>query len=58
MMNAATISVIMMAVFGLAYAAIRWNRGEWLAGRTTLAVAIFSGMAVVFGVLVLQLIQG
>lgn len=57
-MNAATISVIMMAVFGLANAAIRWNRGEWLAGRTLLAVVIFSGMTLVFGVLVLQLIQG
>lgn len=58
MMNAATISVIMMAVFGLAYAAIRWNRGEWLAGRTALAVVIFSGMTLVFGFLFLSVIQG
>jgi len=57
-LNFAIISVILMAVFGLAYAAIRWNRGEWLAGRTALAVVIFSGMTLVFGVLVLQLIQG
>jgi hypothetical protein len=36
---------------GLAYAAIRWNQGEWLAGRTLLAVVIFSGMSLDFGVL-------
>jgi len=54
----ATISVILMAVFGLAYAAIPWNSGEWLAGRTVLAVATFAGMALVFGFLFLSVIQG
>jgi hypothetical protein len=58
MVSAGTVSVIVLTVFGLAYCAIRWNRGEWLAGRTALAVVIFSGMTLVFGVLVLQLIQG
>ena len=50
-LNFAIISVILMAVFGLAYAAIRCNQGEWLAGRTLLAVVIFSGMSLDFGVL-------
>jgi len=57
-LNFAIISVILMAVFGLAYAAIRWNRGEWLAGRTVLAVATFAGMALIFGFVVLSIIQG
>jgi hypothetical protein len=47
-----------MVVYGLSYAAIRWNRGEWLAGRTVLAVATFAGMALIFGFVVLSIIQG
>jgi len=57
-LNFATVSVILMAVFGLAFAAIRWNQGEWLAGRTVLAVATFAGMGLLFGFLVLTIING
>ena len=58
MVSAGTVSVIVLTVFGLAYCAIRWNRGEWLAGRNVLAVATFAGMALIFGFVVLSIIQG